>query len=138
MEHPKKSEKDLVKNLVSETQYESSEAKISKPKKVSKAALAKKAKEIIERQQARKNREPGSLVGGDTDSYHYSWIPNHEPQHTTLMVKMIDLGYEKEPDLSIHFSGILGGTVLRIPAEVKEYMRAERAKKHGIKHKKGR
>lgn len=128
----------MAKNLVSETQYESSEAKISKPKKVSKAALAKKAKEIIERQQARKNREPGSLVGGDLDSYHYAWIPNHEPQHTTLMVKMADLGYEKEPDLSIHFNGLLGGTVLRIPAEVKAHMRAERAKKCGIKPKKGR
>ena len=83
------------------------------------------------KQKARKNRQPGSLVGGEPEIYHYYWIPNHEPQYTTMMVKLTDLGYELEPDKEVHFHGVLGGTVLRVPVEVREHMREERAKKHG-------
>ena len=133
MAAPKKSKKDSEKSSVSETQYESSEDKAPKPKKASKAAVKKKAEAIIAKQKAKKNRQPGSLVGGDPETYHYAWIPNHEPQYTTLMVKMADLGYEVEPDQSVHFHGILGGTILRIPQEVKQYMKEQRAEKHGQK-----
>ncbi len=131
MAAPKKSDKDSEKSSVSETLYESSEVKAPKPKKESRAAVKKKAEAIIAKQKARKNRQPGSLVGGEPEIYHYYWIPNHEPQYTTMMVKLTDLGYEVEPDKEVHFHGVLGGTVLRVPVEVKEHMREERAKKHG-------
>ena len=120
----KPAETDLTSASASEKPSEKSGAKKSSKK----ADLKKKAQALIDKYKSTQNRETGSLIGGDPDLYHYSWVGEPSTSADTIQ-KLLDLGYEEEPDKSIRFVGIVGGRVFRIPKEVKEYYRAERAKK---------
>jgi len=106
-------------------------------KKPNKAAeLAKKSKALIEQYKSRKVREVGSVINGDP-LFHYTWVGNTSKTPDVIQ-RLLDLGYEEEPDKSVRFSGIVGGRVFRIPLEVKNYFREERAERYARSVRKSR
>lgn len=90
--------------------------------------LAKKSKALIEKYKSTQSRETGSLVGGEPDLYHYYHVGETSTSADTIQ-KLLDRGYEEETDKSVRFVGLVGGRIFRIPLEVKEFYRAERAKR---------
>ena len=114
---------------ISGSPSEKRSGKSAAKKKPSKAQeLAKKSKALIEKYNSRQSREVGSVIGGDP-LYHYTWV-GETSKTQDVVQRLLDLGYEEEPDSGVRFSGIVGGRVFRIPLEVKEFYRSEREKRY--------
>ena len=115
--------------LTNDSHSEKRSGKSAAKKKPSKAQeLAKKSKALIEKYKSTQSRETGSLVGGEPDLYHYYHVGETSTSADTIQ-KLLDRGYEEEPDKSVRFVGLVGGRIFRIPKEVQEFYKAERAKR---------
>ena len=88
-----------------------------KEKSDSKSAAKKRAKEILKSGTVAGTIQPGAVINGNADDWHYYQVPNSGDK-ARLIEKITRLGYEPAPDTKL--AGVYGGQVWRVPMEIRK------------------